>query len=120
MSLKLHFQLGAQSVDHHNVHSGDNIFLIILKHKDHLFESPSICWRVYIPPHCVFFTYRRAFRTCPVCKQGNTCVYNSPSVKHFLTFSFRKFFIFGNLIYGTVISNSNWIFMGFCSHFRKI
>ena len=48
--------------------------LIILQQKDYLFESPSTCWMVYIPPHFMCFTYNRVYRTYPVCKWGSTCM----------------------------------------------
>ena len=40
-----------------------NCLLLILKQKYYLFESPSACWVVYIPPYFVFSTYDRSFRT---------------------------------------------------------
>ena len=63
---KLHFALCARSVDYHNACQWDN-------RKTTESESPSTCWRVYIPPHFVFPTYDQEFRTYPVHKSGSAC-----------------------------------------------
>jgi len=76
MSLKFHVDLCLNCT--HTVlivTTGMMSVLIILQQKDYLFESPSTCWRVYIPPHFLFCTYNRVYGTYPVCKWGSTCMW---------------------------------------------
>ena len=58
MSLKFHFELPLLR--------WRNFVLIVLQQKDFLLESPSMCRRVYIPPHFLFLTYDQ-FTVITVC-----------------------------------------------------
>jgi len=47
-----------------------NSVFIILQQRGCLLESPSTCWKVHIPPHFIFSTYKHVFGTHPLRQVG--------------------------------------------------